>query len=320
MAFNHHKFYLSHVKTRDNAMINLASNFDKILSIVKQSLINELDSKSNLPRRGPKPKFSDAEVIALSILSEWLMYNSEYYLFKILHKQYKSEFPNLIDRTGFNRRRKALFRLKKLFQDRLSNRLSGGEDGFIIDSMPIPICQFSRAKRVRICKENPEKALNFGYCAAQKQTYLGYKLHGVCTVNGVITSSDPSPANTHDIEYLNDIRKYYPGCLLLGDRAYLSDPLQLELFQEDRLLLKTPMRANQKNYQKQPAVFRKVRERIETVFSQFCDQFRIQKNYAKTFWGFATQILAKITAFTLLQYLNKYTFIKQLNYVKYALI
>jgi len=36
--------------------------------------------EGNLPRRGPKPKFLDAEFIALSILSEGLMYDSEYYL------------------------------------------------------------------------------------------------------------------------------------------------------------------------------------------------------------------------------------------------
>jgi len=320
MAYTFLIFYLSQIKTKDNAMTNLRSNFEKILSIVKQSLKNELDSKGNLARRGPKPKFSDAEVIALSLLSECLMFDSEYYLFKILHKQYKSEFPNLIERTRFNRRRKALFKLKKKFHDKLSSRLSEWENTYIIDSMPISICQFSRAKRVRICKENPETAPNFGYCAAQNQIYFGYKLHGVCTVNGVITSFDISPANVHDIEYLNDIREHYPGCLLLGDKAYLSDPLQLELFQEDHLLLKTPLRANQKNYRKQPAVFRKARKRIETVFSQFCDQFRIQKNYAKTFWGFATRILAKITGFTLLQYLNKYSSNNQLNHVKHALI
>jgi len=31
------------------------------------------------------------------------------------------------------------------------------------------------------------------------------------------------------------------------------------------------MRNNQKNYKKQPYVFRKKRKRIETLFSQLCD-------------------------------------------------
>jgi hypothetical protein len=96
--------------------------------------------------------------------------------------------------------------------------------------------------------------------------------------------------------------------------------MQLELFENHNLILKTPMRTNQKNYVKQPAVFRKVRKRIETAFSQFCDQFNIRKNYAKTFHGLATRILAKITAFTLLQFLNKYVFHNNMNHVKHALL
>jgi len=64
MAYKFLIFYLTQIKTMDNAMLNLRSNFDKILSIVKQSLKNELNSDGNLPRRGPRPNFSDAEVIA----------------------------------------------------------------------------------------------------------------------------------------------------------------------------------------------------------------------------------------------------------------
>jgi len=43
------------------------------------------------------------------------------------------------------------------------------------------------------------------------------------------------------------------------------------------------MRKNQRNYSKQPYLFRKFRKRIETLFSQLCDQFMIRRNYAKSF-------------------------------------
>ena len=84
--------------------------------------------------------------------------------------------------------------------------------------------------------------------------------------------------------------------------------------------MNTPKRINQKDYVKQLALFRKVRKRIETIFSQLCDQFSIQHNYAKSFQGLATRILAKITGFTLLQYLNKYSLNNQLCHVKHALL
>jgi len=73
------------------------------------------------------------------------MYDSEHYLFNMLHKNYKAQFPNLIDRSGYNRRRKKLFHLKQRVRCYLVNKMAYGEDTFIIDSMPIPICQSSRA-------------------------------------------------------------------------------------------------------------------------------------------------------------------------------
>ena len=301
-------------------MHNLRPKFDKILAIVKQSLKNVLDEHGNVPKRGKIPQFSDAEVITLSLLSECLMYDSENYLFMMLHKNYKSEFPHLIDRSRYNRRRRRLSHLKELVRQYLIKHLAEGEDTFVIDSMPIQVCQFSRAKRAKVCSENYRTAPSYGYCPAQNHTYFGYKLHGVSTVDGIITSFDLSKAKMHDIEYLKDIRDHYAGSILLGDRAYLSDPLQLELFQNHNLILKTPMRTNQKNYKKQPVVFRKVRKRIETIFSQFCDQFKIQKNYAKSFSDLATRILAKITGYTMLQYLNKYSLNKQLCHVKHAIL
>ena len=76
------------------------------------------------------------------------------------------------------------------------------------------------------------------------------------------------------------------------------------------------MRNNQKQYKKQAYVFRKSRKRIETLFSQLCDQFMIRRNYAKSFDGFKTRILSKITALTVIQYLNYFVLNRNLNNIK----
>ena len=84
-------------------------------------------------------------------------------------------------------------------------------------------------------------------------------------------------------------------CVLLGDKDYLAETMQLDLFQTVKIKLETPKRANQNNYKPQSYVFRKSRKRIETLFSQLCD-------HAKTFDGFKTRILSKIPVLTLVQY------------------
>jgi len=65
------------------------------------------------------------------------------------------------------------------------------------------------------------------------------------------------------------------------------------------------MRENQKQYKEYPYIFIKCRKRIETLFSQPCDQLMIRHNYAKSFDGFKNRILAKLTALTGVQMINK---------------
>jgi len=194
------------------------------------------------------------------------------------------------------------------------------EDYFVVDSMPLEVCKLSRSSRSKICKENLYCSADKCYCAAQGSHYYGYKLHAVCSVNGVFQSIDLSPASVHDINYLKDIKMQLSDCTLIGDRGYLSADIQLNLFQTCNIKLDTPMRNNQKEYKEQAWVFRKKRKRIETLFSQLYDQFMIRRNYAKTFEGFKTRILAKITALTTVQYINRFIFDRNINNIKISII
>ena len=65
------------------------------------------------------------------------------------------------------------------------------------------------------------------------------------------------------------------------------------------------MRCNQHKYIKQDFIFRKSRKRIETLFSQLCDQFMIRRNYAKSFDGFKNRILSEIRVLVVIQFINK---------------
>ena len=79
------------------------------------------------------------------------------------------------------------------------------------------------------------------------------------------------------------------------------------------------MKPNQHNFKKKPFLFKKAGKRIETIFSQLCDQFMIRRNYATSFDGLITRIISKISAFTLLQYINKFINNKPIGQIKYAL-
>ena len=165
---------------------------------------------------------------------------------------------------------------------KLVERVDRFENCYIVDSMPLEICKLSRSTRSSICKEEVHSSPYKGYCASQAMHYYGYKLHAVCSVKGVIGSMDISPASVHDIHFLKDVRHQMKDCTLLGDRDYLSARYQLDLFESANIRLKTPMRRNQKNFKEQPYIFKKSRKKIETLFSQLCDQFMIRRNLKKT--------------------------------------
>ena len=61
---------------------------------------------------------------------------------------------------------------------------------------------------------------------------------------------------------------------------------------------------NQKDWKPIFIPYAKARKRIETDFSQFVDQFMLNRNYAKQIEGFMTRIISKISAFTIMQYVN----------------
>ena len=210
-----------------------------------------------------------------------------------------------IDRTVYNRRRRKLAFKIELFRQKIASIVVPAEDYHVIDSMPLEVCKYSRSSRTKICQESADTSPSFGYCAAQKLHYFGYKIHAVCTVQGVIKTFDISKASVHDINYLNDVKHQLNNCVLIGDKGYLSQQYQQDLFESSNIKIETPMRNNNANFKPFPKPLSKARKRIETLFSQLCDQFMIRRNYAKSFDGFSTRILSKITALTLIQWLNQ---------------
>ncbi|QAR30897.1 IS982 family transposase [Ornithobacterium rhinotracheale] len=292
------------------------SNLEASYNFILNKLI-EISGTENFYFKPVKPKLSDIELISLIILAEFKSIDSEYQLFREI-KGWAIE--SKIERSVYNRRKRKLFPFLEEIRCKMVKKFNDFENYFLVDSMPLEVCKLSRSSRSKICKENSFSMPNKGFCASQNLHFYGYKLHAICSIAGVFQSFDLSPASVHDIHYLKDIKLQISDCVLLGDRGYLSQTVQLDLFNEVKIQLETPKRKNQKDYKPQFYPFRKYRKRIETLFSQLCDQFMIRRNYAKSFEGFKTRILAKITSLTTIQYLNKFVFHCNINNLKINLI
>ncbi|MFY7815015.1 MAG: IS982 family transposase [Chryseobacterium taeanense] len=292
-------------------MNNLQANYERILEVLRKISNDHL-----LEYQRRRPRLSDLELISLSLTAEYIGIDSENHLFRIL----PVFFINKIERTVYNRRRRRLMDFTNSIRLQLSEIFNEFENYFIVDSMPLEVCKISRSTRSKVCKEAEFSFPDRGFCASQKISFYGYKLHALCSVSGVFQSVDLSAASVHDIHYLKDIQHQMSDCILIGDKGYLSESIQLNLFETANIRLDTLKRKNQKYYKPQFYAFKKKRKRIETLFSQLCDQFMIRRNYAKTFSGFKTRIISKITSLTVIQYINKVIFDRNINNIKISII
>ena len=175
-------------------MSNIIKNYFRVLEVIS-SLNCELEYKSDVGRR---QKMSDLEIVALSLTAEFMSIDSENSLFKEINRE---QISNLIERSQFNKRRRKLFLFSEEIRVKLASDFLEFEDYFIVDSMPLEICKFSRHNRIKICKEKFETSPSKGFCASQNNWFYGYKLHGVCSVNGIFHSLDITKAEVHDVNF-----------------------------------------------------------------------------------------------------------------------
>ena len=300
-------------------MHNLTTNYHKFFQIILTECVDLFPYQENSRRYRNLPKLSDAAIIALSLTAESMGIDSENYFWKKLKNDCCSYFPSLINRCNYNRRRKQLTPLTTLINERLAAKMNKGEDVFIVDSIPIPVCKIVREKRSKVCKQHFETAPDKGFSAVSQSYYYGYKIYLVASARGVFQSIDITKASVHDVRFLDEIKhSKLNNCILIGDKGYLSAHHQIDLFATCNIHLKTPQRTNQLPNQSFLPFFRKSRKRIETLFSQLCDQFMLKRNYAKSIAGLSTRILAKITAVTFLQFFNIANN-KPINHLKFAL-
>ena len=292
-------------------MNNLDANYKRILKKKKK-----ISNENLLSYQRRTPKLKDLELISLALTAEFMGIDSENHLFRQIPKTIKCK----IERSVYNRRKRRLANSINDLRMKIAKSFNEFEKFFIIDSMPVEVCKLSRSSTSKICKDVDYCYPNRGFCASQQMHFYGYKLHAVCSVNGVFQSIDLSPASVHDIHYLKDIKEQLSDCTLLGDKGYLSAEIQIDLFNYANIELETPKRMNQKDYKPQFYLFKKQRKRIETLFSQLCDQFMIRRNYAKTFEGFKTRLLSKITALTVVQFINKEYFNRNINNLKVSIV
>ncbi len=166
-------------------------------------------------------------------------------------------------------------------------------DVFIVDSMPLPVCKRARARR---CKKVRGKAF-CGYCAAKHEKFFGWRLHLVCTPEGVPVRFDLLPAAQQDLTPVHELTAALPPeATVFGDKGYISDPDAASIFAATGVRLVSARRKNMTpNTWADDYDLAHYRKRIETVYSQL-EAMGIQHLHARTNDGFDLKAWASLLA------------------------
>lgn len=121
--------------------------------------------------------------------------------YSFVKRNYHYLFPRLCCRTQFNRIRRALLQVKELIQQKLTQ------------SFPISDSRSFRAD-----------GANYGKCPFKKETYFGFKVHALITLEGYNTAFEITPASVDDREGLRDHAENRFGLIILGDKGYWRAP------------------------------------------------------------------------------------------------
>jgi hypothetical protein len=248
--------------------------------------------KRALRRRGPTPQMTDSEVLTMEIVGEMLGFDTDKDIVGFFRDFYHHYFPTLTSRVSFIRHAANLWKVKRRLFEHITGRFR--DVVTVIDSFPIPVCRFARARFSKLFKGVAAYGKELG-----DHTFYGFRLPVTINSLGMIQACDLAPANVHDIRMLPELTEGDRG-MLLGDRAYLSHPLHEQLLAQQGLELSVPTKYSEPTplTPDQLGKRKRLRRCIETVGSQLCHDLHVKKIWARDVWHLANRICRKILAHT----------------------
>lgn len=253
------------------------------------------------------PDFSDSEVITIALFVEMVFAGDEDKTLHFIRQYHLDMFPNLLDKSRFNRRRHQLGAVMEAIREQLRDRwrathpLDAEEENLrIVDSAPITICTYTRGSR---CQSIPLEWRDewFGVCTSKKTKFFGARCHITTTLDQRIDTWLLAPGSYDDRKPMAALLENRQGLGIIGDKGYVSEDLAQRLWEDDQHLLLALKKDNQK--EQWPDSIQRIlgylRHRVETAFSVLGTVFNLERPKSRSLVGLITRTTSKILAHTM---------------------
>jgi hypothetical protein len=263
---------------------------------------------------GSRPEFSDSEMLTLMLAIDFFEFTSERRHVEFVRANYLALFPKLLDQSQYNRRARSLrYLLNELRKDWAAGLGVQFEQHFLLDTTPVIVVGYRRDKT----HSDFRGSAAYGYCAARRLKYFGYKLVMLTTLNGTPFAFELVPANTDERDAAEEILDALPpDSQVWSDKGFLGEDWHAEWAQLG-IHVWTTKRENQKiqNAPEFDRLLNSVRERVEGAFDLLKEGGRsVEHTLALTVEGLCTRVIAKVTSGTFRLFLRRFLGIDVLTY------
>ncbi len=252
------------------------------------------------PATGTPVTLSDAELLAMAVMSALLGFTSERRWLRYVNAHLAGMFPRRIGQSGYNKRlRKAFFLFIRVIRMLAMDTSLWSDDVWVVDSTPVQ-CGCSR-ETVR--RSDAAGWAEYGYCASHSRYFWGLRLHLVCTLHGLPVMFALAGAKADEREVLlgmleaaRDIVDAHPGKTVIGDKNYFGRAFEDELTERDLVLLRPVRKGEAKRAGQQ--FFRPLRQVVESVNWTLKGQLDLEQHGGRTPEGILARVLARVLALT----------------------
>jgi len=251
-----------------------------------------------LRSRGPEPRFSDSEVVTVSLIIETFFQGHEEVGYAFVAQFLRDLFPDLIDLDRFNARRRALIAvIEAIRRDLRDQKLDRSDLLRLVDSAPVALVTYTRGARCR----SVVGSQYFGVVTSKKAKVFGLRLHMTVTADQLVDEWLLAPASIPDPQVLDALVLDNRDLALVGDKIYNDAELEDRLWRKRRILL-LPLRKKNQRKQWPKEVQRalgRARHRVETAFSTLTTVFNAGRPRGRSLAGHVVRVATCILAHTL---------------------
>jgi Transposase DDE domain len=252
------------------------------------------------PEGSIMPIVSDAELLAMAVMSALLGFRSERRWLRYASTRLTGLFPRQIGQSGYNKRlRKMIFLLMTVIR-RLGMDTSLWSDAvWIVDSTPVQ-CGCSRET---VTRSDVAGWAQYGYCASHSRYFWGLRLHLVCTLHGLPVMFAVAGAKADERDVLlamlgidAALVHARPGQTVIGDKNYFGRDFEKAITGSDLALLRPVRKGEARRAGKE--LFRPLRQVIESVNQTLKAQLDLEGHGGRTEEGILARILYRLLALT----------------------